>query len=65
MERGDRTSLFFCKLSLDCVVLLHKISKREGVGGVLAEGLMRSSNQIGGEAKDMGVSAERIKIFLK
>jgi aldehyde:ferredoxin oxidoreductase len=35
--------------------LLEKISRREGVGNLLAEGVKRASEEIGGEAKEMGV----------
>ncbi|HTU02737.1 MAG TPA: aldehyde ferredoxin oxidoreductase C-terminal domain-containing protein, partial [Candidatus Sulfotelmatobacter sp.] len=35
--------------------LLEKISKREGVGDLLAEGVMRASQQVGGEAPNLGV----------
>ncbi len=35
--------------------LLEKISRREGVGGLLAEGVKRASEQIGGEAATLGV----------
>jgi aldehyde:ferredoxin oxidoreductase len=35
--------------------LLEKISKREGVGNLLAEGVKRASEEIGGEAPNLGV----------
>ncbi len=35
--------------------LLEKISRREGVGNLLAEGVMRASEEIGEEARKMGV----------
>lgn len=35
--------------------LLHKIARREGVGDLLAEGVMRASRKVGGEAPDLGV----------
>jgi aldehyde:ferredoxin oxidoreductase len=35
--------------------MLHKIARREGVGNVLAEGVMRASQIIGGDAPDLGV----------
>jgi len=35
--------------------LLEKISKREGIGDLLAEGVMRASKKIGGEAPNLGV----------
>ncbi len=35
--------------------LLEKISRREGVGDLLAEGVMRASEKVGGEAPKMGV----------
>ena len=35
--------------------MLTKISKREGVGNLLAEGVKRASEEIGGEAVNMGV----------
>ena len=36
-------------------VLLEKISKREGIGNLLAEGVKRASEEIGGEAPKLGV----------
>jgi aldehyde:ferredoxin oxidoreductase len=35
--------------------MLEKISKREGIGNLLAEGVKRASEEIGGEAPKMGV----------
>jgi aldehyde:ferredoxin oxidoreductase len=35
--------------------LMHKIAHREGVGDLLAEGVMRAAQQIGGEAVNMAV----------
>jgi len=35
--------------------LLEKISRREGVGNLLAEGVKRASEQVGGEAATLGV----------
>ena len=35
--------------------LLIKISRREGIGDLLAEGVMRASQKIGGEAPNLGV----------
>lgn len=35
--------------------LLEKISRREGIGNLLAEGVMRAAQEIGGEATRMGV----------
>jgi len=35
--------------------MLEKISKREGIGNLLAEGVKRASEEIGGEALKMGV----------
>lgn len=35
--------------------LLQKISRREGIGDLLAEGVMRASRQVGGEAPNLGV----------
>lgn len=35
--------------------LLHMISKREGFGDILAEGVMRASTKIGGEAADAAI----------
>ncbi len=35
--------------------LLHKIARREGCGGWLAEGVMRASAKLGGEAPNLGV----------
>jgi len=39
--------------------LLHKIAKREGFGNVLAEGVKRSAQYIGGEALNIGVYLEK------
>ena len=39
--------------------LLHKIAKREGFGDVLAEGVKRSAQRIGGEALDIAVYSEK------
>jgi len=39
--------------------LLHKIAKREGFGNVLAEGVKRSAQHIGGEALNIGVYLEK------
>jgi aldehyde:ferredoxin oxidoreductase len=36
-------------------ILLEKISRREGIGDLLAEGVMRASQKIGGEASKMGI----------
>ena len=36
--------------------LLLRISQRQGIGELLAEGVKRASEQIGGEAVDLGVS---------
>ena len=35
--------------------LMHKIARREGVGDLLAEGVMRAAKKIGGEAVNFGV----------
>ena len=35
--------------------MLEKISRREGIGNLLAEGVMRASKEIGGEAGKLGV----------
>jgi aldehyde:ferredoxin oxidoreductase len=35
--------------------MLEKISRREGIGNLLAEGVKRASEEIGGEAPNMGV----------
>ena len=35
--------------------LLQKISRREGIGDLLAEGVKRASEKLGGEAANMGV----------
>lgn len=39
--------------------LLHKIARREGFGDVLAEGVKRSAQHIGGEALNIGVYTEK------
>jgi len=39
--------------------LLHKIARREGFGDVLAEGIKRATEQIGGEALNIGVYIEK------
>lgn len=35
--------------------MLEKISRREGIGNLLAEGVKRASEQVGGDAPEMGV----------
>ena len=35
--------------------MLEKISRREGIGNLLAEGVKRASEEIGGEAAKMGI----------
>lgn len=37
------------------MVLLKKIANRQGIGDFLAEGVMRASHRIGGEASDMAI----------
>jgi len=39
--------------------LLLKICRREGIGDLLAEGVMRASAKIGGEAADMGIYVKK------
>lgn len=39
--------------------LLEKISRREGIGDLLAEGVKRASEKIGGEAATMGVYVQK------
>ena len=39
--------------------LMHKIAKREGFGGILAEGVKRSAEKIGGEAPNIAVYSEK------
>lgn len=39
--------------------MLHKIAKREGFGNMLAEGVKRSAQQIGGEALNIAVYSEK------
>jgi aldehyde:ferredoxin oxidoreductase len=39
--------------------MLHKITKREGIGNLLAEGVKRASEEIGGEAVDMAVCTRK------
>jgi len=39
--------------------MLHKIARREGLGNVLAEGVMRASDLIGGEAPRLGVYVKK------
>ena len=39
--------------------MLHKIAKREGWGNILAEGVMRTAQHIGGEAINLGVYVKR------
>jgi len=35
--------------------MLHKVARREGIGNILAEGVMRATESIGGEALQVGV----------
>jgi aldehyde:ferredoxin oxidoreductase len=39
--------------------MLHRIARREGLGNVLAEGVMRASETIGGEALSLGVYVKK------
>jgi len=39
--------------------MLHKMARREGAGDVLAEGVMRAAQHIGGEAPSMGVYVKK------
>ena len=39
--------------------MLYKIARREGFGDILAEGVMRAAQQIGGEAPSMGVYVKK------
>jgi len=39
--------------------LLHKIARREGFGNVLAEGIMRASQRIGGEAGTLAIYTQK------
>jgi len=39
--------------------MLHKMARREGAGDVLAEGVMRAAQRIGGEAPSMGVYVKK------
>ncbi|MFH1122142.1 MAG: aldehyde ferredoxin oxidoreductase C-terminal domain-containing protein, partial [Pseudomonadota bacterium] len=37
------------------MAMMNKIAGREGIGNVLAEGVMRAAQQVGGEAKEMAI----------
>jgi aldehyde:ferredoxin oxidoreductase len=39
--------------------MLHMIARREGLGNILAEGVMRAAQTIGGEAPDIGVYVKK------
>jgi len=39
--------------------MLNKIAKREGIGDLLADGVMRASQKIGGEAADWAIYAQK------
>lgn len=39
--------------------MLHKIARREGIGDILAEGVMRAAQKIGGDALDMAVYVKK------
>ena len=41
------------------MALLNKIAHREGIGNILAEGVMRASRQIGGQALEMAVYTQK------
>ena len=41
------------------IALLQKIARREGIGDMLAEGVMRAANRIGGEAPDIGIYTKK------
>jgi aldehyde:ferredoxin oxidoreductase len=56
LTRGDLDGLDMQWGNVEAVrELLIKIGKREGIGDLLAEGVMRASQKIGGEAPNMGV----------
>ena len=40
-------------------IMLNKIARREGIGDLLAEGVMRASRKIGGEAADWAIYAQK------
>jgi aldehyde:ferredoxin oxidoreductase len=56
LTRGDLDGLDMQWGNVEAVrELLIKISRREGIGDLLAEGVMRASQKIGGEAPNLGV----------
>ncbi len=56
LTRGDLDGLDMRWGNVEAVrELLLKISRREGIGDLLAEGVMRASQKIGGEAPNLGV----------
>ena len=58
--RGDLDGLDMRWGNVEAIAtMLKKISKREGVGDLLAEGVLRASRKIGGEAAKMTVSTLR------
>jgi aldehyde:ferredoxin oxidoreductase len=56
LTRGDLDGLELGWGNVEAVrELLLKISRREGIGDLLAEGVMRASQKVGGEAPSLGV----------
>ena len=41
------------------IALLKKIARREGIGDMLAEGVMRAANSIGGDAPNIGIYTKK------
>jgi aldehyde:ferredoxin oxidoreductase len=56
LTRSDLDGLDLTWGNVEAVrTLLHKIANREGIGDLLAEGVMRASQQVGGGAADLAV----------
>ena len=60
LSRGDLDGLEMRWGNVEAVrEMLRKISRREGIGDLLAEGVKRASEKIGGEAVKMGVYVQQ------
>ena len=60
LTKGDLDGLEMTWGNTEAVMaLLHKISKREGIGDVLAEGVMRAAESIGGDVPNIGIYTKK------
>jgi aldehyde:ferredoxin oxidoreductase len=60
LTRGDLDGLDLTWGNVEAVrTLLQKVARREGIGDLLAEGVKRASQQIGGGAADLAIYTEK------